>query len=403
VLREWISSLLREHLPSESDDALLSWRSAGDENKVRAIECLLNGVSVLVRSVSLEFECSLRRQRNDDRNSNRAPAHLDIPARPIPDAEFVERVLNMVDAKLGDRRAAFVANPCFHLTACSAWQRFMNGVRDIGRLLHIQVDHHWVLSNTRIVFHGSCLEGVQRISCRGFDVARRAGQSYGAGEYFGLEPNVSAAYAKIDAMLVCLALNDDVDPMRRLRVPDSSRDMLVINNPLEDLTSTFVAPIGLFYHNTVPGTAARDAGEFDCDFPLPDETTSAAIRRLTAYLVATLKDAIHYGCSDPQHLDKLETIMLPEHAKALEDAAKVAFPTRGEARAYSRPSAWSPLGATGMEYLLAPTTPAVDVDDEGSSPQLQWYVCTKHRESMRVVLHKAREPCCPLCNDAQQV
>eukprot|EP00746_Dinoflagellata_sp_MGD_P071961 gnl/MRDRNA2_/MRDRNA2_29250_c0_seq1.p1 gnl/MRDRNA2_/MRDRNA2_29250_c0~~gnl/MRDRNA2_/MRDRNA2_29250_c0_seq1.p1 ORF type:complete len:819 (+),score=103.74 gnl/MRDRNA2_/MRDRNA2_29250_c0_seq1:64-2457(+) len=45
-------------------------------------------------------------------------------------------------------------------------------------------------------WHGTAEENVLSIARHGFDPSRRAGQAYGAGEYFAKDPNVSISYAK---------------------------------------------------------------------------------------------------------------------------------------------------------------------------------------------------------------
>jgi hypothetical protein len=61
----------------------------------------------------------------------------------------------------------------------------------------------------RLVFHGSGKENIERIRLNGLDPTRRAGQAYGAGEYFGTDLQTSLRYCRGgNQMLVFAVLLD---------------------------------------------------------------------------------------------------------------------------------------------------------------------------------------------------
>ncbi|CUG40099.1 Hypothetical protein, putative [Bodo saltans] len=428
-LREYICDILEPHLSDSSggDDSneLLSFRSAGDPLKEAAIDCLLNGVFALIAAAQLEASCAKRRSRNDRMNDNRKPAHT-VRVHAPPNDKFVQQIEEMVHGMLGANRDAFVRNPCFCATACSAWQRFITGAMHVCGLNAGETmdddSERWLLQNTQVVFHGTkSNDAIQRISCRGFDLGRRGktnGQVHGVGEYFGRTIEMSDAYSgQTEVMLVCLALKETNAlcplPDRPLGftptifVPsnEEGREMLVIDNKLEE---TFVAPIGILYHKAL-NRVARDTGTFDCDYPLDDLRAVEQIQDLSAQFADHLKTAV--ACQDLQRLRQFRRTIVLRFRLAVQKAASSAFPTGLPAMSFTHSSIWTSLSELNVEYRFCASTSAVA--DPSEVEQLQWFLCTAtHNNEMgdegppsqqRVVLYKSKDSRCPMCAAAAEV
>jgi hypothetical protein len=151
----------------------------------------------------------------------------------------------------GTGRGRFFPNPCLR-RGCSAFQRFAASSADIL--------HRDLRDVCQIAFHGTSKEAVGPICYRGFDVLRRAVQANGPGEYFGAAPEVSEGYNRnTEQMLLCALLKN------RISVP-SGGQILVVNNPTNDLDKAYVIPLGV----VVYGATAQlhdETSLFSCTYP----------------------------------------------------------------------------------------------------------------------------------------
>ena len=95
-------------------------------------------------------------------------------------------------------------------------------------------------SRFELVFHGTQAPSARAILEHGFDPAKRAGQTYGPGEYFG-ELRIAQGYDK-GAMLVCLVFTAASGVVKRA---SSEPKIIVVNNPT-DRSETHCVPLGMF-------------------------------------------------------------------------------------------------------------------------------------------------------------
>ncbi|CUE74589.1 poly (ADP-ribose) polymerase, putative, partial [Bodo saltans] len=181
----------------------------------------------------------------------------------------------------GVGRAHFIPNPCM-IASCSAFQRFAKGA-SLTQLLDIS-------AQCQIAFHGTAKEAVGAICCRGFDVARRHGQAHGPGEYFGATADISASYARgSEQMIVCALITNKVANCQ-------GGSILVVNNPTNDPSQTFVIPLGVVLfgattlnHQLAPGGRLGE-DVFSCTYPKQDASLAQGKQ---------LVDTARRRCSEP--------------------------------------------------------------------------------------------------------
>ena len=82
----------------------------------------------------------------------------------------------------------------------------------------------------RLVFHGTPEANVESICSEGLDPARRNGQAYGAGEYFGGDANVSLGYCRGGRKMIVFVVLLDPSGVT-LEGPTPAGEMVVISKP----------------------------------------------------------------------------------------------------------------------------------------------------------------------------
>jgi len=97
------------------------------------------------------------------------------------------------------------------------------------------------LLDAQIAFHGTSRAGIPAILCGGWDPARRAGQAYGPGEYFGATPNVPFGYVKDGETQMIVAGILPNAP----RTDHHGGEIVVVNNPPDNPTTQYVVPLGV--------------------------------------------------------------------------------------------------------------------------------------------------------------
>lgn len=250
------------------------------------------------------------------------PQHVAKSSRFADWEQFVAALLHRAEAVVrnqqlfarGVGRGRFVPNPCL-ARECSAFQRFTASLVD-RRATNLA-------DRCRIAFHGTATEAIGAICCRGFDVTRRRGQAHGPGEYFGATPEVSAGYARgSERMLICALLTDHIS---------ESGQILVVNNPVHDVGTAYVMPLGVVVYGAAAQQLADDRSLFSCSFP---SIRSGAINKVKSYIDTLQQDS--RSLVDSEEAQKHIVEKLDEHIRAIEKALGLTRPSREILQSLSR-------------------------------------------------------------------
>lgn len=110
-------------------------------------------------------------------------------------AEIVNQIINAAKTFVKNHYDASMGPPTLIqenpglLNGCRAMQLYCSGVQKMGGVSCLS-------SRSFCAWHGTLEAALAPICDGGFDTARRAGQAYGPGEYFGQSASVSSGYAR---------------------------------------------------------------------------------------------------------------------------------------------------------------------------------------------------------------
>jgi hypothetical protein len=155
-------------------------------------------------------------------------------------------------------------NPCL-FNKCRSLRRFIEGTGSADPANPLQG------LNTFFAWHGSSRDGVIGICCEGWKPSRRAGQSFGRGEYFGPTAQVSYGYCRGCAHMIVAII------IRNQSLHDFPGQCFVVDNPGDDNGPCFCLPIAVVSFGQ-PMNGWKHPMPADVTFEEEDDDTDAPHR-----------------------------------------------------------------------------------------------------------------------------
>jgi len=175
-----------------------------------------------VDAIDLEALQDARRRRLDQRRST-----------VVANADYIDCEDEASTDLLHEQRAgigSFLQQRATNLVVSEVWH---NPASKPGGKLYERFFAAWASApnkRLRLVFHGTPEANVESICSEGLDPARRNGQAYGAGEYFGGDANVSLGYCRGGRKMIVFVVLLDPSGVT-LEGPTPAGEMVVISKP----------------------------------------------------------------------------------------------------------------------------------------------------------------------------
>ena len=175
-----------------------------------------------VNAIDLEALQDARRRRLDQRRST-----------VVVNADCIDCEDEASTDLLHEQRAgigSFLQQRATNLVVSEVWH---NPASKPGGKLYERFFAAWASApnkRLRLVFHGTPEANVESICSEGLDPARRNGQAYGAGEYFGGDANVSLGYCRGGRKMIVFVVLLDPSGVT-LEGPTPAGEMVVISKP----------------------------------------------------------------------------------------------------------------------------------------------------------------------------